>query len=389
MTTRKKVLITDANYKHALGAARALNKAGFQVDGIGFKNSLTRFSRFFSKITYDQSFFNENYLKNFLKFLERSDYEVILPIGGRSVYFLAEYKKEIEKHARLPFPSLSKLEKCFDKSATISLAIRQGITAPKTWDLKSIEEVKDHLDEFKFPLVVKGRHELFKAKPIYAMTKKHLLKSLEESIGNDPSFNTHFPLIQQYVSGQGCGFFALYQKGKCKRIFMHRRIREFPASGGASCCAESIYEEDLMEAGKKLLDALQWDGIAMVEFKRDFKTKQLYLMEINAKFWGSLELAIASGVNFPVLAVNNALGKNIPFSKDYRVNLRYHWPLSGEAIHVIDNPKAIWDVLLDCLNPKTKSNLWWTDPKPTLKAFQFESKRIIRQLFEKRKKDII
>jgi predicted ATP-grasp superfamily ATP-dependent carboligase len=89
---------------------------------------------------------------------------------------------------------------------------------------------------------------------------------------------------------------------------MHRRLRETPPSGGPSSCAVSIFENDLKSAGIKLLDHLQWHGVAMAEFKRDAKSSQLYLLEINPKFWGSLDLALDSGVDFPALAARVALG---------------------------------------------------------------------------------
>lgn len=39
----------------------------------------------------------------------------------------------------------------------------------------------------------------------------------------------------------------------------------------------------------------------MVEWKVDLRDGRPKLMEINPRFWGSLELAVRSGVNFPSL----------------------------------------------------------------------------------------
>jgi predicted ATP-grasp superfamily ATP-dependent carboligase len=51
---------------------------------------------------------------------------------------------------------------------------------------------------------------------------------------------------------------------------MHRRVREWPPTGGASAAAESVPHAPALEhAGTRLLDALEWHGVAMVEFKGD------------------------------------------------------------------------------------------------------------------------
>jgi predicted ATP-grasp superfamily ATP-dependent carboligase len=78
---------------------------------------------------------------------------------------------------------------------------------------------------------------------------------------------------------------------------MHRRIREYPITGGASTAAESFYDPALRDLRLTLLRALNWHGVAMVEFKKDQRDGTHKL--INAKFWGSLDLAIAAGVDFP------------------------------------------------------------------------------------------
>jgi hypothetical protein len=68
-------------------------------------------------------------------------------------------------------------------------------------------------------------------------------------------------LFQEYLTGGGYGFFGLYDKGVFKQGFAHKRIREFPISGGASACAESIEEEELTILGRRILEAANWKSI--------------------------------------------------------------------------------------------------------------------------------
>lgn len=376
------VLVTDGNYKHTLGAVRYLSREGFDIDIIGSTRDLSRWSRFLSQVAYPTSDFNEGKIDEFLRFLSNTAYDVLLPVGAKSVYLVARHRAEIESLCQVPIASQDKVELCLDKTATASFARRLGLKVPSTWAFESLAMLQEHVCDLDFPVVVKDRHEITKRDPIYAYNTDQLLKSvvLWES---DSQSDQPLPLVQQYISGTGCGFFALYQRGVCKRVFMHRRIRETPPTGGASCCAMSVYEPDLMTAGKRLLDALEWHGVAMVEFKRERRTGQLYLMEINPKFWGSLDLALASGVNFPALNVRMALGEDIAYSEDYQVGLKFHWPLDGEIRHVVKKPSAVFTVFWDLLNPRVKSNLWLSDPAPALASFYRESKYLANEFIRK------
>ena len=64
--------------------------------------------------------------------------------------------------------------------------------------------------------------------------------------------------------------------------------------------AESIVPPPgMLRDAEKLLIALHWHGVAMVEFKLDGQG-QYWLMEINPRLWGSLALSIDAGVDFPM-----------------------------------------------------------------------------------------
>jgi predicted ATP-grasp superfamily ATP-dependent carboligase/protein-tyrosine phosphatase len=377
-----KVLITDLDYKHSLAAARFLSRSGFEVDGVGMSWDLSRSSRFLSKVAYSQTVFNESEIGTFLDFLAMETYSVLLPIGAKSVQLVSKYQKEIEQFCRIPVVPFQTIQMCLDKLITAKFAEKIGIKVPRTWEFSSTNQVKECASNIEFPVIIKGRHEILKRNPIYAYTIDQLFEGIEQWINFSP-IDIPFPLIQEFIDGVGCGFFALYEHGTCKRVFMHRRVREMPPSGGASCCAMSIYEPDLLTTGKKLLDELGWHGVAMVEFKRDTKSNQLYLMEVNPKFWGSLDLALASGVNFPVLDVRMALGEEIGYSEEYLIGVKLNWPLNGELQHVIEKPSAAVSVLKDLIDPRVKSNIWINDPMPTLLSLYREIKYLMFALIEK------
>ena len=179
----------------------------------------------------------------------------------------------------------------------------------------------------------------------------------------ETDFKSQLPLIQKFINGEGVGFFAFYKNGQCRNYFMHRRIREYPVKGGASTVAESFYHEQVKKYGKQILDYLSWEGVAMVEFKKDRSTGLYNLMEINAKFWGSLDLALVCGVDFPQMLINDALGKEIIANNKY-ADKRFQWILNGDLFHVLERP---WKLLLFFRDLLTAENdFYLTDIKPNL-----------------------
>lgn len=382
MNSKYRVLVTDANYKHTLGAIRSLSKAGFTVDAVGKKISLSGMSRYLNSIAYDDRFFNEHHMDEFLGFLKKECYDVLLPIGARSVRLVAKFRKEIEKYCKTPLTEIDKIDYCLDKKRTYDLAESLRISVPENFEI-TFENGKIVIPEkIRYPVFVKGSHEIHKKKPSIAKNEKELIDILRRW-QSDSLVRNYPPLIQEFIRGHGFGYFALYKRGRCIQSFMHERIRESPPIGGPSTCAVSVFDEELMSLGQKLLDALEWHGVAMVEFRRDERTKDYYLMEINPKFWGSLDLAIACGVDFPTMAVNVALGKEVVPVEKYKVGVKFHWPFDGEIAHAIENPSSIPSIVRDLLNPDVRSNLWRSDPLPSFLSFIEEIYRVARTMRER------
>jgi predicted ATP-grasp superfamily ATP-dependent carboligase len=249
-----------------------------------------------------------------------------------------------------------------DKVFSNLLAIRTGVGAPKTIRISSLDELESAGKQLGFPLILKGARETglgIVAKVESSESLRQTYEELMERFGLAQPYD--WPLLQEFIPGWGCGFFAIYDKGECKRVFMHRRVREYPATGGASCCAESFRDPELERSGRALLDELKWHGVAMVEFRFDERDNRFKLIEINPKFWGSLELALAAGADFAGDYVRLALGEELQFTDQYK-DLRFQWPLDGDFQHARAVPSQALAILRDFLNPAVANNIPWDEP---------------------------
>jgi len=312
----KFVLITDSFSKHAIALSKYILKYDKKINLAG--HSITNIKE---KLYYNTVFKGD--LKGVLNKYDNK-ISLVIPVWAESVYHLVKigYKKSIHIN------DINKLNMCFDKYQTFKFLKKINIDVPKTYTLKNF---KKH-DFFKknTELVLKHRNELIKGKVEYL---------------NENNFDFYDDdndkIIQEKVNGVGMGFFAFYDNGKLIKYYMHERIREIPHTGGSSVAAKSIYNKNIFNLGKKILDKLNWNGVAMVEFKYDKINNKYYVIEINPKFWGSLELGLSSGINFGELIIKKFEGKEMFYkpSENIYKKIKFYWPLDGDIISIIKSKK--------------------------------------------------
>lgn len=342
-----RVFVTDADYKHALGAVRSLGSRGIEVvAGSSVRHAQSFFSRYCRERVVYPSPSNEEAFVSFLgDYLRRKRVDVLLPIGYDCSVLASRHRSELSEHARIPIASRDRMEVAADKRRSADFARGLGIPVPRVYDSPS--EVRS------FPVVTKDSWGQGTVR--YVNSRSEL-----QSIAGRTT------LIEEYVPGDGYGFHALLRNGEPRAIFMHRRIREFPVTGGASTAAESVFDPRLKDLGLNLLTALGWNGVAMVEFKRDRRDGEFKFMEVNPKFWGSMELAIAAGVDFPYLATEMAMRGDVSPVSGYQVGVRYHWPVPDEVLHVAARPTSLPSFLRDSFDPSVRSNVSRGDLGPNL-----------------------
>lgn len=375
------VLISDEHYKHSLGIVRHLGRLGAQVSLLAAsRDSLACRSKYCRNVILSSSPVLDSLVQATLQVVRDRTFDLVIPVSFPMTLALARRRDQLLPYTHLQLADSAAIERAASKPRMLELAESIGVPVPKT--ILSTE-LHQHARKLSFPLVIKPQTESPGRAPLcYARDWRELESILSGESGTRPVDCAGPSLVQEFIPGCGCGFFATYQNGVCKRIFMHRRVREYPARGGVSSCAESFYDPKLEAYGRSMLDALRWHGVAMVEFRRDSGDGEYKLMEVNPKFWGSLDLALAAGADFPGDLCEMALGKRLRYSGRYRRNLRFHWPFSssGELFHLWTRPGSFLDVASDFLNPAVKSNVWLSDFGPNL----LEMRGLARQLLRRR-----
>ena len=335
-----KILLTDGDQRSALAATRSLGRAGFEVIvGSTRRRSLAGSSKYcFRRMVYPSPLDDEQgFVQAIASEVRSSGIDLVIPIADLSTAVLAENRDAIDKHARASVPDPECFWAAADKGALHRLALKLGVPSPTLHFIETPEEALRLRDHIPFPCVVKPARSFVRHRGGWARTSVTYVdsKSQFEALFEDRA-GLHTPsMIQTLIRGSGCGVFALCRDGEPLALFAHRRLREKPPWGGVSVLRESVpLTPELLESATRLLRALRWHGVAMVEFKREASTGVPYLMEVNARLWGSLQLAIDAGVDFPVLLVGLHGDASPAIPPTYRAGVRSRW-LLGDWDHLI------------------------------------------------------
>ena len=333
-----RLFVTDGNLRSTLAVVRSLGQEGvFVTVGAETTSSLAGSSRYCREtLRYPSPVEQPRHFQAFLRREMASCPAVLLPMSDITVRLAAEVASELMVlGARWPFPPPAYIAQVQDKRHVLKVARGLGIACPRQL-LPEGSAIEDVAPTLRYPVVVKPRFSRYPQHNGWSHGRVQYAHSPAELIALYRGCHSHIPnpLVQEWIDGEGCGVFLLMWKGELKSAFSHRRLREKPPSGGVGVLCESRpLDERLLADCVALLSSLRWHGPAMVEFRVD-RSSQPVLMEVNGRFWGSLQLTLDAGANFPAMLYRLALGENVAPCFDYRVGVRSRW-LLGDVDHLL------------------------------------------------------
>ncbi len=360
---KMRVLVTDGHFRKTLAVVRSLGLKGNHVT-VGERTFLN--TSFFSKYCAERLVYPSprqqpnRFIEFLLKEIRKNHYDCLLPMEEETLLLLAKYHSEISQYTYLLSPDLKKIEFVRDKKNLMEFAETHGIPMPRTFFVPPTPEPykvqgygpESHvvqgspapdvvqglpLNSFPIPAVIKPRISSGSFGIAYVKKTEDLIPSYQRVHQQFP-----FPLIQEWIPDGGgtYGLSALFDEASnIKAAFVHKKLRMYPVQGGPSTLREGVEHPQIMELGLSLLKSLNWVGVGMVEFKVDPRDGIPKLMEVNPRFWGSLQLAIVSGVDFPYLILRMARRESFEPILRYKVGKRCRWLLLGDILHFLNNPR--------------------------------------------------
>jgi len=334
------VFVTDGDQRPALAIVRALGGRGLTVIvGEQQRDSLASRSKYCTRhVTYPSPHVDCDAFDRFLSsFLAQERVDVVMPVTDVTMHAVSRHQERL-RHCSLAVPPFDAFDRVTNKARLIEHAARCGVPVPRTHVVAGRARLTSVIDAVEYPAVVK---------PIYSRTRTargwvpgtaHYVRSRDELVRvyDDHEYLAfHTSLIQERIVGPAVGLFVLFERGRLVADFSHRRLREKPPAGGVSVLSESVAVDPGLRAHAiRLLGSIGWHGVAMLEYKRDRRTGNCVLIEINGRFWGSLQLAIDAGVDFPFLTYQIARGLRPRPVPPGETGVRSRW-LLGDLDHLL------------------------------------------------------
>jgi predicted ATP-grasp superfamily ATP-dependent carboligase len=299
------ILVTDAGRGSAIAVIRSLGRKNYRViaadadaKSIGFRSRYAH-----ELLVYPAPEAKpQEFCDCLLKTVKAKGVDLIIPVTDLAGQPLARARCSFSEITQLALPEDTMLKVVTDKDKTWELARQLGVPVPETYVVETATEALEVSARLGWPLVLKPQssrklregNRIDSFKVTYAADADDLNQQMQALEGRCSV------LLQRYCPGVGHGVELLMSEGKPLAAFQHKRLRELPITGGPSAYRESVrLDPDLYDYSLRLLQALRWTGLAMVEFKVGAAGPML--MEINGRIWGSIPLAVRSGIDFPLL----------------------------------------------------------------------------------------
>jgi D-aspartate ligase len=358
-----------------LAIARSLGRRGIPVYLLDNGRCISSFSRYATKVVkvgdlLDARKTVDAVLEVGRRFNLRN--WVLFPTRDETVAAFSLHRAELSEFFRVTTGEWKSIQWAWDKKKTYELAVSLGIPCPKTFNLKSADELSSLSSSLPLAIKPAVKENFFYAtgaKAWRADTVEQLSKFYDKAVRQ---IRPEEILIQEIIPGDGreqYSYCAFVRNGRPHSTLTARRSRQYPREfGRAASYVETVEQPEIEELSERFLKAIQYNGLVEIEYKRDPKDGKYKLLDVNARAWGFHRIGLACGVDFPYLLFADQLG------------------LSSQQVHakagvawlrlLTDIPTALSDLMHGSLSlsayfrslraTRVEAVFSWKDPLPSL-----------------------
>lgn len=357
MNSRINVLIPDGDSTWALSVMHCLS----QVEAYRLfvlsnkKRTATKFSKYTTYYKFYERPDDAGWMDIINTAIENNSISVVLPIAEHEVSFFIKHKDNMSGLAKVAaLPELKNFEIAIHKNKLSDFAKTHDIPHPKSFYFTAEHPTSKILSDIQFPILIK---------PLHQKGGEGIEKMLSKA-----EFPTHISepiFIQEYIEGYDIDCSVLCLNGN---ILTHT-IQKGNLPGSTTYAPQLRFDfidnDDVLAVAQDVMSKLNWSGVAHLDMRYDENTKDYKLIEINARFWGSVEASEVAGINFPHLSVQLALGETISHKHYQTVS---YMRLKGVLKLIKRRPTFI--LKRSYLMKNTEVRMLLKDPIPTVYKFK-------------------
>ena len=346
--------------RSSLVAIRSLGKKKINITaGSEINNAMGLYSKYCKKsfIYPNPRTETSQFLVYLHNLVEQNNYDCIIPFHTYTAFLLSKYRDIFSEYTRIPPPNFDVFYNAYNKIKLLKIAIKNKIPCPKTYFSDDLKEIINSINNY--PVVVKPskRHGI---KIAICNTQNDLKEKYSKMTEKYDQC-----IVQDYVPNGGeYGIYTIFNNNSEPiALSVHKRLRTMHAYGGISTLRKTIKNEELVKLAFKLLKTINWSGAAMVEFRIDSRDNRPKLMEINPRFWGSLQLSILSGIDFPYKLYQLTMENDPKPELNYKENIYCRWLLM-DLTNLFQSPDKVKKIIDLCRPDVHNDVVSIIDPKP-------------------------
>lgn len=318
------MLVLGSDTRSFLSVVRSLGRYGLTVDAAwSTPGSIALRSRYLRQVhrlptPWQQP---QDWLDAFAALTQSEQYDLIVPCNDPSLIPLQQHRQALPDVDKIYLLDDTAFATTQSKICSAALAESLDIPLPTHRPLTSVEEGLEFAGDVGYPLILKpgasySPGSLRRKQTVQTVTDRQALVSRLEPMLRDGRVQA-----QAFFHGVGTGVEVLAERGAIRFAFQHLRLHEPFKGGGSSYRCSVPLHPGMLAATKQLIAALDYSGVAMVEFRWNRTTDEWIFVEINGRFWGSLPLALACGADFPRFLYQSRVERRQQFPQDYRVGV--------------------------------------------------------------------
>jgi predicted ATP-grasp superfamily ATP-dependent carboligase len=235
---------------------------------------------------------------------------ILIPTDDQTLLTVSKNKDKLKKYFKVACNEWGITKRILNKVRTYELAETIGVPIPKTRLIQSTADLVKYIDNFEYPCVMRPcyshrYHELFDRKMIQINNFSDLISEYKIC-----SKYGQKVMLQEYIPGDdshGANYCSYMVNGSAIAEFTANKVRLFPPVFGNPTVTLSRKIPEIVEPGRLLLKNLGFYGYSCIEFKKDARTGEYKLMEINGRINLSILNAINSRIDFPRILYNDLL----------------------------------------------------------------------------------
>ena len=302
------VLIPDGDDDRALIVVRSFSYSkNVKVHALASRKSnlfLTRYCTTHILDTEENK--DDSRLNRVIQIAEKYKIDILFPIGELGVKFvISNFEILTKKFSLPPIPSFDTLNLVSDKWSLFELSREAKFGYPKSYLLNKDFNLNDK--DLKYPLLLKPRNGAGGIGIKLVESKNELINILQ---GHEKEKYTHNYIIQEYIKGVDIDLSVFCLNGKILAYTEQQPIFKEKDSFSFGKIIELVDHPEVLKFGKKLLSSLNWSGVAHIDFIQKENSGEIFMIDFNPRYWGTLIGSIVGGVNFPLLSCYTAQGNS-------------------------------------------------------------------------------